>query len=521
MEMCLSIKLGTQLGLLLAIVSSVSLAPVCFASADGSFGSWSGVVHDASPRPVIHTPRSTEQVIAIVKKSVAEGKKIRVSGARHSWNSVIIGDTSVYLSTVNLTKVGAVAKKAGKASVVVGAGVMLGDLTDHLYKKGYSLGFAMPEFRGLTIGGLIATGSHGSSRRYAAVSPQIVKSLKLVTASGAVLDLSRNDGDLFKAATVSLGALGVVTELELELVPRFNVKMTSSVMDLTQASFSDFINAAPKEDFLFAMWFPRLKKVVLESGVMTKDMAEKGAENIMFGANAGTTEADYAVADFLAKGRGDATGNIEAAIEAKRFDGLVQKPRFVIDVDGFDVNKSEVVGPANKMLIARGNTITWPYKLSDYSFSFPASELIAVMKTIEDFSTKNNYSFPNAGISMRFVRSDGGESSLLSQFEDSVNSKQLFVSAEFLEFRPFGLKGETTGPREHYKYEILDLLVKNHGVKFHLGKNDDRVLKSEPGYSHTADQYKRFETVAKQLDPAGTFSSNFVSELVATRVSAQ
>ncbi len=510
-----------RFGFYRVLISAVSLAilmQVPFAQAQGSFESWSGAVSDSSKRPVIHTPRSLQQVVAIVKKTSSENKKIRVSGARHSWNSVILSDSSVYLSTVNLNKVGPIISKGGKFSITVEPGVMLGDLLDYLYKKGYSLGFAMPEFRGLTLGGLLATGSHGSSRKHSAVSSQIVSRLQLVTAAGDVRELTSKDGDLFKAATVSLGALGVVTSLELTLSPRFNVQMTSSVMDLQKSSLADFVNSKPREDFLFVMWFPRLKKAILESGVMTNLAADQGAENIMFGANAGTLETDYAVADFLAKGRSDATGAVEVAIEAKRFDGLVQRPRFVVDVDGLDVNKAVLVGPSNKMLIARGNTITWPYKLSDFSFAFPASEMAAVMATIEQFSQTKNYSFPNAGISMRFVRSDSGKTSLLSQFEDKAHAGQLFVSAEFLEYRDFNLKGDAQGPREALKYELLDLLVKKHAVKFHFGKNDDSVLKSEPSYAHSIDQYRRFMDVANQLDPQGTFRTDFVEQIMKTRM---
>lgn len=497
--------------LLTALFSSLT------AHAQTKFENWSGDVFESSNSPVIYTPRSVEQVVALVKKAAADKRKVRVSGARHSWSSIVLADNSTYLSTVNLKKIGSIQKKEGVSVITVQAGVMLGELTDYLYEKGYSLGFAMPEFRGLTIGGLVATGSHGSSRRHIGVSNQLVNGLQLVTAAGEVRQITRKDGDLFKAATVNLGALGVVTELELILSPRFNLEVTTSVMDLQKQSMIAFLNDKPQEDFLFMMWFPKLKKAILESGRITQKPAERGAENVMFGLNTGTTEIDYATANFLAKGRADATGAIEAAIEAKRFEGLIQRPRFVVEENGFDVNKALVVGPGNKMIIARGDTITWPYKLSDHSFSFPLSDLQGVMKTIETFAIEKNYSFPNAGISMRFVRSDGGQSSLLSPFEDKDHKNELFVSAEFLEFRDYNLKGPSKSVRDPMKYELLALLVSKHQVRFHWGKNDDVSLKSQPAYLNSSDQYSRFSKVVSQLDPNGIFMSDFVAELLKNR----
>jgi FAD/FMN-containing dehydrogenase len=493
------------------------LALTMESNAQFSFENWSGQAYDASKSPLIYTPRSLEQVVAIVKKSAVDKKKIRVSGARHSWSSVVLSDSSIYLSTTNMKKIGPIENKNGKTVITVEAGVVLGTLTDYLFEKGYSLGFAMPEYRGLTIAGLIATGSHGSSRKHVAVSNQIVNGLTLVTANGEVRELSKKDGDIFKAATVNLGAMGVVTSLELILTEKSNIKLTSTVMDLEKTSLSDYLKAEPQEDFLFVMWFPRLKKAILESGVMTKEAADKGAENVIFGLNAGVLESDYGAAVVLAKGRADATGAVDAMIEAKRFAGLSALPRFVVDVDGFDVNKAVVIGPSNKMLLARGDSITWPYKLSDYSFAFPVSELESLMKTIETFSNDKNYSFPNAGISMRFVNSDGGESSLISHFEDADHKKELFVSAEFLEFRDLNLKGDTSSPRDPLRNELLALLVSKHHVKFHMGKNDDAILKSEPTYVNTANQYTRFINIVKQVDPEGMFINDFVTQLIKTR----
>ena len=502
---------------LLPIIFAVSVGFTLVANGQQEFQSWSGQVFDSSNSPTVYTPRNLTQIVQIIKKASADKIKLRVSGARHSWNSIIIGDNSTYLSTVDLTKIGPIEVKNGKTVISVEPGVMLGTLTDYLFERGYSLGFSMPEFRGLTIAGLIATGSHGSSRKHIAASNQIVNRVQIVTATGDVRDLTAQDGDLFKAATVNWGVVGVVSQVELILQPRFNLKVTSSPMDLQKDSLVDFLKAPAKEDFLFVMWFPKLKKAILESAEITTEAALPGAENVIFGLNIGTLPEDYAAANILAKGRADASGAIESAIEAKRFDGLVANPRFVVESNGVDARKSVVVGPSNKILLARGDVITWPYKLSDYSFSFPLSDLSAVMNTIETFANQKNYSFPNAGISMRFVRSDDGQSSMLSTFQDDDHKGELFVSADFLEFRAFDQKGMTEGPRDALRKELLQLLVSQNHVRFHMGKNDDWALKLQPDYKNSENNYARFSNVVKQMDPNGMFMTGYVQQILKTR----
>jgi xylitol oxidase len=68
-----------------------------------------------------------------------------------------------------------------------------------------------------TIGGAIATGTHGTGKH--PILAGSVAALELVTAEGAVTHLTRGENDLFNAAAVSLGAFGVVTSVTLDILP--------------------------------------------------------------------------------------------------------------------------------------------------------------------------------------------------------------------------------------------------------------------------------------------------------------
>lgn len=106
-----------------------------------------------------------------------------------------------------------------KRTVTVDSGVGLRDLINAVEAHGLSL-VASPYWEGVSIGGLISTGSHGSSwwGRGGAVHDRVVGVRIVVAASknegfAKVLDVDGSKGSLFDAVRVSLGLLGVISKV--------------------------------------------------------------------------------------------------------------------------------------------------------------------------------------------------------------------------------------------------------------------------------------------------------------------
>ena len=79
-----------------------------------------------------------------------------------------------------------------------------------------------------TIGGAIATGTHGSSMRWGSLSSQMLRA-KLMLANGTVIEVGPEvNSHLWRAAGVSVGQLGIFTELTLRIRPQLSVVKTSS-----------------------------------------------------------------------------------------------------------------------------------------------------------------------------------------------------------------------------------------------------------------------------------------------------
>ncbi len=162
----------------------------------------------------LHTPASVEEVRQVVKSC----SKLRALGTRHSFNT-IADSTSNQISVKRLDEI-AIDDKA--RTVTVGAGIAYGQLAPVIEARGYAL-HNLASLPHISVAGAIATGTHGSGIHNGNLATA-VSGLEIVTADGQIVHLNREkDGDQFLGAVVSLGSLGVVTRVTLDLQPTFQV----------------------------------------------------------------------------------------------------------------------------------------------------------------------------------------------------------------------------------------------------------------------------------------------------------
>lgn len=151
---------------------------------------------------------------------VASADRVKALGSRHSFNT--IADTEgVQVSVAALPRQ---VEIDGDAGVVrAAAGLRYGELADELERQGWALR-NLASLPHISLAGAIATGTHGSGDRVGSLA-SAVTALQLVTSDGDVRWVRRGDAD-FDGAVISLGALGVVVTVELEIVPSFAVSQT-------------------------------------------------------------------------------------------------------------------------------------------------------------------------------------------------------------------------------------------------------------------------------------------------------
>ncbi len=107
--------------------------------------------------------------------------------------------------------------------VTVRAGTRLHELTALLWELGLSMS-NLGDIDVQTLSGAISTGTHGTGIRLGGLATQ-VRAMQIVLADGTMLDCSpAENADVFAAARVGLGALGVLATITLQCEPAFALR---------------------------------------------------------------------------------------------------------------------------------------------------------------------------------------------------------------------------------------------------------------------------------------------------------
>jgi len=191
--------------------------PVAPASvnADGKllWRNWSGV-QTAYPSARL-APRDEAELALMLKTAAAP---IRPVGAGHSFTA--LAPTSGAL--VSLDAMSGVVDWEGDEAVVL-AGTRLGALGPALAAKGRAMA-NLPDINKQSLAGALATATHGTGVKLQALHGDVT-ALRLVTPSGRVIDCDASqESEIFQAAKVSLGALGVISQVRLKTIPNRRVR---------------------------------------------------------------------------------------------------------------------------------------------------------------------------------------------------------------------------------------------------------------------------------------------------------
>ena len=162
---------------------------------------------------VLHTPRTIEELQDVVSRT----PRIRALGSRHSFHD--LADSAELVSLEGLPP--EVRIDGESETVSFSGGVRYGELAPVLAEAGWALR-NLASLPHISAAGAVATGTHGSGNGNGTLS-RAVTGLDIVTASGEIVTISPADAD-FDGAVVSLGSLGVVSRITLDIEPTFEVR---------------------------------------------------------------------------------------------------------------------------------------------------------------------------------------------------------------------------------------------------------------------------------------------------------
>jgi L-gulonolactone oxidase len=193
-------------------------------------GEWRNWAGDQRCRPAaVEIPGSIEEISAALARAGVEDRRVRVVGSGHSFSDIALTD-GLQLRLDRLKRVLDLDRSSGL--VRVQAGITIRELSVRLAEHGLALE-NLGDVDAQTIAGAIATATHGTGAHLRNISAQVAE-LTLVLADGSTLRCAPDeDADVYRAARVSLGALGVIAEVTLRCVPAFTLRGHDSPQSLT------------------------------------------------------------------------------------------------------------------------------------------------------------------------------------------------------------------------------------------------------------------------------------------------
>ena len=181
--------------------------------------SWTNWAGNQTCTPArLGAPTSEHEAVALVRSAIAAGEPLRPAAAGHSFTPVCLTG-GLLLEGRGLTGVVGVDRERRRVRAL--PGTTIGAFGDRLWGEG--LAFAnQGDIDTQQIAGAVATGTHGSGISLGSFSSAL-RGVRLVTGTGDVIEIGEDRPDLLHAAQVSVGMLGMMLELEIEVAAAYRL----------------------------------------------------------------------------------------------------------------------------------------------------------------------------------------------------------------------------------------------------------------------------------------------------------
>ncbi|XP_031256640.1 L-gulonolactone oxidase 3 [Pistacia vera] len=451
--------------------------------------------------------------IKVVSKFSHTIPKLACPSATQSGNALLIS-TEKYNSNIEID--------VANLAVTADAGVPLRQLIDRVEEANLSL-VAAPYWEGVSIGGLISTGAHGSSwwGKGGAVHDHVIGLSLIVPAKQSegyakVIRIEAQD-PLLDAAKVSLGLLGVISKVKLSLEKRFKRSITYNFTD--DAHIEDlFMDHAKKFEFADITWYPSRNKAVYRydnrvplntPGDGVFDFLGFQSNSILVSKATRATEKAFETARNV---NGECT-------MASSFVGFKKSIANGLKSNGLIFTGYPVVGRQGKMQTSGSclysppsridSSCAWDPRINGLFFYestaiFPAKkfgDFIRDVKKLRDLIKPENLCGIDIynGILIRFIKAS---QAYLGQAEDSV----------VIDFNYYRADDAST-PRLNQDVweEIEQMAFFKYGAKPHWAKNRNSAFSK---VNQKYPNFNKFLAVKKQLDPQNVFSSEWSDEIL-------
>ena len=426
--------------------------------------SWKNWAGNQQSKPFrIERPASESEVVEIIRQAVLNKQRVKVVGSGHSFTGIAVPD-EVMIDLTRLNQVCNVDHSGGL--ITVQAGIVLSDLNAQLEKHQLS----MPNLGDVTyqtLAGALSTSTHGTGLQRTGLAAQI-RAFKMVTASGDVLVCSpQENAEIFHCGRVSLGSLGVITEVSLNVVPAFNLRAVEQPMRISDVldNYSQLIEG---NDFFEFYWVPHTKWALTKANNVSSDAIDSPGRfatwyNKMFLEN-------YAFGVLCRIGR--------------LFPTLIPKLATILPSSG----RVEYVNVSHRIFSSKRLV-----KFYEMEYSISLDSLVPALREVMHMVDDRGFriSFP---VEVRCTGSDDIPLSTSTGRRSAYIAVHMFKGSEYGEY-----------------FSAVEGILRKYEGRPHWGKihnlNANDISSLYP-------EYQRFIEVRNQLDPEGVFTNDYLRRVL-------
>lgn len=410
----------------------------------------------------IHYPTTQDEIIQIVKTCHSNNLHIRVVGSGHSFTPVVKTD-QILISLDNYQGIENIDPENHQATVL--AGTKIKSLSEALFEHNLAQE-NLGDIDVQSIAGAISTGTHGSGVNLGTIATQVI-AITLMTADGNVVECSPTQHpDIFKAAQISLGSLGIISKLTLQLVPAYKLDYRWQKESLQNCLDNLDQYKSDNRNFEF-FWIPHTDTVlakfmnITDKEPKSRNLFRKFNENILENAVLWLLSAANRLRPAMSK----TISRIMAALVSS----------------GSDVQYSHRIFATVRRV-----------KFQEMEYNLPAENFIPALKEIQATISDNNIQvhFP---IECRFVRADDIYLSPAYGRDSAYIAVHMFKGMEYQDF-----------------FTKMEEIFKKYEGRPHWGKMHHRTATELKAlYPKWAD----FQAVRQKLDPDGLFLNDHLKQI--------
>lgn len=202
------------------------------------------------PKEIL-SPKTTKELQEIIRRAYEEKSIVRTRGSGHSWTG-LIKSANFFVHLDEMQGLISVDKENNRARAW--AGTKLSLFGEEAFKHGMAMA-NQGDINRQSLAGACTTGTHGTGLTLQSVSNQ-VSQMTLVTGQGEILDIDQNkNSELLKAAGVSFGSLGIISEMSMNLLPAYKLKVETFAEDMKTA-LSKYKERLQENRHLEMFYFP-------------------------------------------------------------------------------------------------------------------------------------------------------------------------------------------------------------------------------------------------------------------------